>query len=96
MYVDFKGVYNCIPEVSGAQRQHALSKAVVKHDRAWSPHGWVTGSCWALRADYGRVSPESKPCADSMSHKNPSNETTTEVPYVYTREKKKITDYARF
>ena len=30
-----------------AQREHKvwLSKAVVKHDRAWSPRGWVTVKC---------------------------------------------------
>ena len=30
----------------GAQRENLLSKAMVKHDRAWPPHGWVTVSCW--------------------------------------------------
>ena len=25
-----------------ARSEHSLSKAEVKHDRAWSRHGWVT------------------------------------------------------
>ena len=32
-------------EVGIAWRKLSHSKAVVKHDRAWSPHGWVTVSC---------------------------------------------------
>ena len=31
--------------VGSAQRESSLSKAVVKYDRAWAPHGWVTESC---------------------------------------------------
>ena len=40
--------------VSGAQRQHSLLKAMIKHDQAWSIHWWVTVSCYALCADCGQ------------------------------------------
>ena len=39
------------------RKQHSLSKAVVEHDRAGSPHGWVTVSCKALGADGGWFCP---------------------------------------
>ena len=34
--------------VSGAERDHWLSKARVKHDGAWSPNGWLTVLCYRL------------------------------------------------
>ena len=41
-------------EVSGSEQKHSLSKARVKHGRAWSPNRWVTDNlcarlCAALR-----------------------------------------------
>jgi len=49
--------------VSGADQEHSLSKARVKHDQAWSPNRWVTIMCWALCPpwDFSRV----KFCAHS-------------------------------
>ena len=35
--------------VGGAEPEHSLSKAKVRHDGAWSPHGWVAVTCSALR-----------------------------------------------
>ena len=32
----------------GAEQQHSLSKATVKHDGEWSPSGRLTVTCWAL------------------------------------------------
>ena len=32
----------------GAEREHSLSKAKVKHDGAWSTNRWLTVTCWAL------------------------------------------------
>lgn len=48
-----------------------LSKAVVKHDGMWSPHGWMTVS--ALHADWTTFL-ESKFCVDytSIPHKSSS------------------------
>ena len=34
----------------GTEQEHSLSKAKVKHDRAWSPNGRVTVTCSALPA----------------------------------------------
>ena len=48
-----------------AQREYTHAKTVVKHNRAWSPHGWVTVSCHALRASFLGV----KFCADSIPNK---------------------------
>ena len=31
--------------VSGAEQEHLLSKAKVKHNRMWSPNECVTGMC---------------------------------------------------
>ena len=31
--------------ISDAEQGYSLSKAKVKHDRAWSPNGWVTVMC---------------------------------------------------
>ena len=31
--------------VSGAEQEYSLSKARVKHDRPWSPYGWLTVTC---------------------------------------------------
>ena len=41
-----------IQEDGSAQQEHSLSKAMVKRDHAWFPHGWVTVSCQAVRANY--------------------------------------------
>ena len=31
--------------VSGTEQEYSFSKAKVKHDRVWSPNGWVTILC---------------------------------------------------
>ena len=50
--------------VSGAEQGHSFLKARVKHNRVWSPNGWLIIMCWALRLpwDFSRV----KFCADSI------------------------------
>ena len=56
---------------SGAEQEYSLSEAKVKHDRAWSPNGWATVKCQALRppSDFSGV----KFCTDSTE--SPSEET---------------------
>ena len=29
----------------GTEQEHSISKSQIKHDRAWSPNGWVTVTC---------------------------------------------------
>ena len=64
---------------STTQREHPLSTAVVKHDRAWFPLGWVVVSREAWQ--FTNVSlPAVKFRADSTPHQSPTDETISRGP----------------
>lgn len=70
--------------VGSTQQEHSLWKTLLKHDQMWSPQGWVTVLCKALRVSFHGV----RFCADSIYPTKVSRWDYKPRPHVYTHAKR--------